>query len=817
MFAGYDLFREAKVRRFWARQPQSAWRPRLLERLYPYLERSPVSQRAMARQFFGQQLDQRRRARLRPRAALAGRRGAQAPALGGRPAPRIRGTDAVSLLKASLPAAFGSWTPLAQDQYLEVHTLLSGYLLSSQGDRMLMANSVEGRFPFLDRNVAALAESLPPAYKLRVLDEKHVLKRAAAALVPASILARKKQPYRAPDALSFASDEAREWIDEVASTRALTEAGVFSAAAAASVHRQVPRPRCQRPVLERRQHGGGRGAVDAARAPPFRPPSARGASPRLHRDRGRSRRCRAAQLLMLVHRLLEDSAGRQPDALALIDAKRRVTYAELDLLANRFANLYRDAGVARHDRVVIALDNSIDMVGAYLGTMKAGAVAVPLPAGPRSDRLAGAIQSCAPIAAVVDASMLAEDAAGQALAAVNRVYVSGRLNPGTVLPPSFTPLAPALAAAPAAPTGVRPIDLDLAAIIYTSGSTGEPRGVMLTHRNFTTNASSIVSYLELGPSDRVMCVLPFYYVYALSLLHTHLAVGGSVVIDNRFVFPNVVLGAMHEQEVTGFAGVPSTFALLLHRSAIDTWSCPSLRYVTQAGGAMSSSKIQEWCARGPKVPFYVMYGATEAAARLTYLDPARLADKLGSIGKAIPNVEIRVVKEDGSTTAANEVGELVARGANISLGYWNDPIETERRFDRFGYRTGDLGYADEDGYLFIVGRRHDMLKLGAHRVGAKEIEDVLQDCPAVLEAAVVGAPHDLLGEVAVAFVSVRDGFTASPELLEAFCRTRLASHKIPARFILLPELPKLGAVGKVDKAKLRADARARGGVSSQPA
>ena len=524
---------------------------------------------------------------------------------------------------------------------------------------------------------------------------------------------------------------------------------------------------------------------------------------------------------MLVHRLLEDSAGRQPDAIALVDGKRRATYAQLNQLANQFANLFRDAGVARHDRVVISLENSIDMVGAYLGTMKAGAVAVPLPAGPRSDRLVAAVQSCAPVAAVVDASILADEAgrqaSGQAMAGVNTIFVTGRMRPGTALPPSFTALTPAVAAASPSNPDVRPIDVDLAAIIYTSGSTGEPRGVMLTHRNLTANASSIVSYLGLVPSDRVMCVLPFYYVYGLSLLHTHLAVGGSVVIDNRFVFPNVVLRAMQEHAVTGFAGVPSTFALLLHRSDIETWSCPSLRYVTQAGGAMSSSKIQEWRSRGPKVPFYVMYGATEAAARLTYLEPSRLSDKLGSIGKAIPNVEVRVVKEDGTAAAPNEVGELVARGASISLGYWNDPIETERRFDRFGYRTGDLGYADEDGYLFIVGRRHDMLKLGAHRVGAKEIEDVLQDFPAVLEAAVVGAPHDLLGEVAVAFVSLRDGFTASPDSLEAFCRTRLSSHKIPAHFILLPELPKLGAVGKVDKATLRDQARAIASAPSQPA
>ncbi|MGE3508286.1 MAG: asparagine synthase (glutamine-hydrolyzing) [Vicinamibacterales bacterium] len=228
MFAGYDLFREAKVRRFWGRAPASAWRPLLLERLYPYLQRSPVAQRAMSRRFFGQRLDQRLQpgfghdVRWRSTAAIKRLYG---PAL----SDTLRSTDAVGALLESLPPAFLEWSPLAQDQYLEVRTLLSGYLLSSQGDRMLMAHSVEGRFPFLDRQVAALAESLPAAYKLRVLDEKHVLKRAANGLVPATIVARKKQPYRAPDALSFACHEAVEWVDDVANLRALEEADVFAA------------------------------------------------------------------------------------------------------------------------------------------------------------------------------------------------------------------------------------------------------------------------------------------------------------------------------------------------------------------------------------------------------------------------------------------------------------------------------------------------------------------------------------------------------------------------------------------------------------
>ncbi len=230
MFAGYDLFREARIRRFWARQPASAWRPRLLDRLYPYLARSPVAQRAIAHQFFGQGLERAAAPGfghdLRWRGATALKR-LLAPAMRRDPA-----GDAIAELTGGLPPAFATWSPLAQDQYLEVVTLLSGYLLSSQGDRMLMANSVEGRFPFLDRNVAALAESLPASYKLRGLDEKHVLKRAARGVVPASILSRPKQPYRAPDALSFAAPEAREWVDAVASREALAAAGIFNPAAA---------------------------------------------------------------------------------------------------------------------------------------------------------------------------------------------------------------------------------------------------------------------------------------------------------------------------------------------------------------------------------------------------------------------------------------------------------------------------------------------------------------------------------------------------------------------------------------------------------
>jgi asparagine synthase (glutamine-hydrolysing) len=246
MFAGYDLFREARVRRFWARQPESQIRPRLLERLYPYLARSPVAHRAMASQFFGQDLEAWREPGFghRPRWRSAG-------ALRRLLSPEMRasldGYDPTAELLATLPREFPGWSCLAQDQYLEVRTLLSSYLLSSQGDRMLMAHSVEGRFPFLDPNVVALADSLPDETKLLGLDEKHVLKQVAADLVPAEIVARKKQPYRAPDAVSFVGPAAPDWIAEVLSEGALTRAGVFDPKLATQLHRKC-RERAEGPL-----------------------------------------------------------------------------------------------------------------------------------------------------------------------------------------------------------------------------------------------------------------------------------------------------------------------------------------------------------------------------------------------------------------------------------------------------------------------------------------------------------------------------------------------------------------------------------------
>ncbi len=506
--------------------------------------------------------------------------------------------------------------------------------------------------------------------------------------------------------------------------------------------------------------------------------------------------------MMFVHDLLSASARRSPDTIAVIERGGCATYAEVDQHASRVAARLRDSGVNPGDRVILALENSITFIACYFGILKTGAVAVPLPPGPRSDRLPAAIEDCAPAACIVDESTWPVVAAAEPHSTLRAAFVITRETPALRDCGVLQSLTCSARQA-AAPNRTFPVEDDsLAAIIYTSGTTGKPRGAMLSHHNIRANTASIVEYLELTAADRMMVVLPFYYVYGLSLLHTHVAAGGSVVLDNRFAFPGVVVRAMQEHAVTGFAGVPSTFAMLLHKSNIARATLPALRYVTQAGGPMPPARLQEWLRAVPGVPFFVMYGATEAAARLAFLPPSELLRRMGSIGKAIPGVELHVLRDDGQAAAAGEVGEIVARGPNISPGYWNCPDETRERFGPEGFRTGDLGYADADGFLYLVARRHEMIKVGAHRVSPKEIEDTIHEHPAVHEAAVVAQPHQLLGEAPVAHVVLRGNSELTAGEIIQFCRARLPEHKVPVVVTFHAELPKSGA-GKISKRALQ--------------
>jgi acyl-CoA synthetase (AMP-forming)/AMP-acid ligase II len=511
----------------------------------------------------------------------------------------------------------------------------------------------------------------------------------------------------------------------------------------------------------------------------------------------------------LVHELLEDSAGRFPDKEAVFHLGTWRTYREIEEQANALAHLLSGLGTQRGDRVALCIENSPEYVVTYYAILKTGAITVAVNTENTAADVGFIVRDCGARFFVTNERQFAK--VGPALAEggpVERVLLwsagrgGGDAKAGAP-PAPIVPLPGSLEGLSRRAPGRRVTEQDIASIVYTSGSTGQPRGAVLSHLNIISNVGSIVAYLGLTPADRIMVVLPFHYIYGKSLLNTHFAVGGSVVIDNRFVYPAAVLQTMREQSVTGFAGVPSTFTILLNRALLKGPAFPSLRYVTQAGGAMAPAVQKEVAKAFAPAQLFIMYGATEASARLSYLDPADLPRKWGSIGKGIPGVDLFVADENGRPLAPGQEGEIVARGPNIMQGYWGRPEETRRVLRNGLYFTGDIGRTDDEGFLFIVGRTWEMIKVGGNRVSAKEIEEALYEHPAVAEAAVIGVPDDLLGEVPKAFLVLKTGASpCSDEHIKEFLTGRLASYKIPKSVEFREGLPKNEA-GKIQKRTLR--------------
>ena len=341
-----------------------------------------------------------------------------------------------------------------------------------------------------------------------------------------------------------------------------------------------------------------------------------------------------------------------------------------------------------------------------------------------------------------------------------------------------------------------------AAIIYTSGSEGKPKGVMLSHANIVANTRSIVEYLGLTANDVQMVVLPFYYVMGKSLLNTHFSVGGTVVINNKFAYTAAVLKQMAEEGVTGFSGVPSTYAHLLFRSPLAAYRdrLPRLRYCSQAGGHMPRHiKLELLKVLPAHTRLVVMYGATEASARLTYVPPDRLLPKIDSIGIPIAGVELSVLSAEGKTLGPGETGEIVARGDNIMLGYYRDEEATRKVLDKHGYHTGDLGYRDEDGYYYVTGRKDAQIKVGGRRVDPQKIEDTIIESGLAAECLVFGISDPLQGmRLAGLVVPVRRTADTVTEILK-YCAAKLPKFEVPAALKLVDSIPKTGS-GKPDRA-----------------
>ncbi|SHH84203.1 class I adenylate-forming enzyme family protein [Desulfofustis glycolicus] len=485
----------------------------------------------------------------------------------------------------------------------------------------------------------------------------------------------------------------------------------------------------------------------------------------------------------LIHGFLERAAGSWPEKTALVHGELRLSYGELLLRAERVCQWLLQHDVHKGDRVALLTDQPADYIAAYFGVLAAGGIVVGLNTQTSKRSLTSVLSDCGATVILSQQRFAKYQAVFDELPLLHHVVLDTAAlwqdeqrkesRPGPVIMPE-----------------------DIGQIIYTSGTTGSPKGVMLRHQNLVANTRSTISYLGLTQRDTIMAILPFFYSYGNSVLLSHIAVGGTLVVNQSFLYPKVILDQMVEEQVTGLSGVPSTFAILLNRSPVREYTFPSLRYLTQAGAAMAPSLAQRLSEVFPGVAIYIMYGQTEAAPRLSYLEPKRLVDKAGSIGKAIPGVVLEVCRPDGSPVPVGEVGEIVASGDNIMAGYWRQPDETAKVLRDDKLWTGDLARIDEDGFLYIEGRKSAMIKSGSHRIAPKEIEEVIMEYAGIHEVAVVGVPDEILGEKIVAFVVLKEQVQISGKELIQYCHRQLPAFKIPQHVIFLDELPKTDT-GKV--------------------
>ncbi len=512
----------------------------------------------------------------------------------------------------------------------------------------------------------------------------------------------------------------------------------------------------------------------------------------------------------VIHNFVETSAARYPDKVAIVHENNRITYRQVNDASNRLAHFFIDRGVCAGERIVLLLENSCEYAIAYYGILKAGAVAVPLSYDLKPEGLNPLLIELEP--AVIVSSTRFERLLKASDLSVSNLKTLVIHNPKqdwsdtsiTVFQfhrvTSRSQDKTKHCGADLKSNAVSVASSDLANIIYTSGSTGKPKGVMLTHGNIVPNVNSICDCLELTADDIQMVVLPFFYVMGQSLLNTIVAVGGTLVINNKFAFPASVVNQMIDEKVTIFSGVPSTYAYLLHRSPLKSSAAnlKHLRIVTQAGGHMAESVKKALRKALPDhTRICIMYGATEASARLACLAPEWFEKKMGSIGQAISGVKLKIFDDDGEELPPGEKGELVASGPNIMRGYWQDEKATTSVLDKNGYHTGDIGWQDDDGFFFIEGRNDNLLKVGGHRINPQEVEDALLSTKLIIETAVIGIPDKLL-ETRLAALIVPLNFE-DPDI--DYIRTALAAllpkYKLPSDIKPVRLLPK-SSNGKVD-------------------
>jgi amino acid adenylation domain-containing protein len=511
---------------------------------------------------------------------------------------------------------------------------------------------------------------------------------------------------------------------------------------------------------------------------------------------------------MRVEGFLRASARRSPDKVALVAGGQRLTYRNLDDATDRLAATLRANGVACGDRVVVFTDNSVEGVVAIFAAMKAGGVFSPVNASTKPDKLAWILRDSEAVALVTQdrlAAVVAE-ALAEAPSVKVTIVAGGQAEPtlrgGVHYRDALAP--PAEDAPP-----IAGIDLDLAMIIYTSGSTGFPKGVMMTHANIEAAAASITTYLENTADDVILNVLPISFDYGLYQLLMAVKLGATLVLEKSFAFPQVIFERLRAERATGFPLVPTMAAMILQMRNLTPGSLPDLRYMTNTAAALPPAHIERLQELFPGVRLYSMYGLTECK-RCTWLPPAELRRRAGSVGIAIPGTEAYVVDEAGNRVPPGVAGELVIRGPHVMKGYWRNEAATAKALKAGPYpwekvlHTGDIFRTDAEGFLYFVGRKDDIIKSRGEKVSPKEVENVLYALPGIREAAVVGVPDPILGAAIKAVVALEPGAAITREDVIRHCSRHLEDFMVPKAVEFRGGLPK-SENGKIDRRSIAAE------------
>lgn len=515
--------------------------------------------------------------------------------------------------------------------------------------------------------------------------------------------------------------------------------------------------------------------------------------------------------LRLLHETLLAAAERDAAKIALIDDGTPHTYHELLRAARHLASAFRERGLRRGDRVVLYLENGWPCVVAIYAALLAGGAFVVVNPQTRIEKLAYLLEDSEAAILVLDGALLGAAAPPAGVNAGRHLFYTGQIPGGW---PAGARLDDVLTRAAPAPADPGLIPLDLAALIYTSGSTGQPKGVMMTHQSMLFAAGSIAQYLRLGTEERILNVLPLAFDYGLYQLLISVYLGATLVLERSFTYPAQIVARARSTAVTVFPGVPTVFATLRSLKLRQEVELPSVRRVTNTAAALPAEAITACRELFPNALIFSMYGLTECK-RVSYLEPEELARRPTSVGKAIPGTEIFLLSAEGEPVAPGEPGILHVRGPHLMLGYWKAP-ETSARMLRPGRYPGerilctqDYFRQDEEGFLYFAGRSDDIIKSRGEKVSPIEVEAVLHAIPGVREAAVIGAPDEMLGQAVHAYIVAEQGVSLSEREVKQHCRAKLEAFMVPQEIFFLQELPRT-ATAKVRKEELRSLAGGEG-------